>query len=162
MKVHFEELDQADDRAIARIIRDNLENYHLDIPGTAYYDPELDHLSTYYRKDNGKRAYFILKDEDGKVLGGVGMADFPPVPTCAELQKLYLSDTVKGLGLGYKLMEKIESEAVKRGYTAMYLETHSNLEAAMHLYERAGYELIDRPESVVHTTMDRFYYKQLV
>ena len=66
MKVHFEELDQADDRAIARIIRDNLENYHLDIPGTAYYDPELDHLSTYYRKDNGKRAYFILKDEDGK------------------------------------------------------------------------------------------------
>ena len=96
------------------------------------------------------------------MLGGVGMADFPPVPTCAELQKLYLSDTVKGLGLGYKLMEKIESEAVKRGYTAMYLETHSNLEAAMHLYERAGYELIDRPESVVHTTMDRFYYKQLV
>ena len=162
MKVHFEELDQADDQAIARIIRDNLENYQLDIPGTAYFDPELDHLSSYYGQDREKRAYFILKDEEGNVLGGIGMADFPSVPACAELQKLYLADPAKGLGLGRRMMEKIESEALKKGFRAMYLETHSNLEAAMHLYEKSGHVLIDRPESVVRTSMVRFYYKKLV
>ena len=82
------------------------------------------------------------------------------ISACADMQNC-VSEMDYRLSF-YRLMEKIESEAVKRGYTAMYLETHSNLEAAMHLYERAGYELIDRPESVVHTTMDRFYYKQLV
>ena len=34
-----------DDAAIAAIIRDNLRAAHLDIPGTAYFDPELDHLA---------------------------------------------------------------------------------------------------------------------
>ena len=34
-----------DDAPLSRIIRSNLEQFHLDIPGTAYFDPELDHLS---------------------------------------------------------------------------------------------------------------------
>ena len=38
----------ADDPAIAGIIRRNLEHYHLDIPGTAYFDKELDSLSRFY------------------------------------------------------------------------------------------------------------------
>ena len=37
-----------DDAVIAKIIRTNLQRYHLDIPGTAYFDPELDHLSAFY------------------------------------------------------------------------------------------------------------------
>ena len=39
-------ITEDDDAAIAAIIRANLERYHLDIPGTAYFDPELDHLSS--------------------------------------------------------------------------------------------------------------------
>ena len=47
------------------------------------------------------------------------------------------------------------------GYRRIYLETHTNLEAAMHEYERSGYRRIERPASVVHSTMDRFYLKEL-
>ena len=43
----------------------------------------------------------------------------------------------------------------------MYLETHSNLDMAMHMYEKYGFHLIGRPETVVHSTMDRFYMKEL-
>ena len=43
----------------------------------------------------------------------------------------------------------------------MYLETHTNLEAAIHLYEKAGFTEIEKPQSVVHTTMDRFFIKEL-
>ena len=37
-------ITEDDDAAIAAIIRANLERYHLDILGTAYFDPELDPL----------------------------------------------------------------------------------------------------------------------
>ncbi|MCY3066316.1 hypothetical protein [Aerococcus mictus] len=37
-----------DDRQLAKIIRHSLESVGLDQPGTAYYDPELDHLSQFY------------------------------------------------------------------------------------------------------------------
>ena len=38
----------ADNPIIADIIRTNLKKVNLDIPGTAYFDSELDSLSAYY------------------------------------------------------------------------------------------------------------------
>ena len=121
-------ITEDDDVAIAAIIRANLERYHLDIPGTAYFDPELDHLSSYYNSGSDERGYFILTDESGRVIGGAGIAEFPGIDDCAE---------------------------------GLYLETHSNLDVAMHMYEKYGFHLIGRPETVVHSTMDRFYMKEL-
>ena len=51
--------------------------------------------------------------------------------------------------------------AKEMGYKKMYLETHTNLKAAIHLYEKTGYKHIERPQSVVHSTMDRFFLKEL-
>ena len=54
----------------------------------------------------------------------------------------------------------MEEEAKRTGYHMVYLETHTNLKAAIHLYEKCGYREIERPESVVHSTMNRFYLKE--
>lgn len=150
-----------DDPKIAAIIRANLEAYHLDLPGTAYFDPELDHLSRFYAADPVRRAYFILEDDRGRVLGGAGMAEFPGLEACAELQKLYLSEEVKGCGLGRRLLEAVESAARAQGYRQLYLETHSALVPALRLYQRAGFAQIQPPSTVQHTTMDRFCLKAL-
>ena len=64
-------------------------------------------------------------------------------------------------GLGYKLIGRVEDAARARGYGRMYLETHTNLQAAMHIYEKSGYQMIDKPEAVVHATMNRFFLKHL-
>ena len=150
-----------DDAPMSRIIRSNLEQFHLDIPGTAYFDPELDHLSRYYRAAPDRRAYFVAVDEAGRVLGGVGFAEFSGFSHCAELQKLYLAEEVKGRGLGSRLMQQVQSCARSLGYGQMYLETHSNLQAAIRLYEKLGFQRIRRPEGVMHSTMDHFYLKEL-
>ena len=153
-------LKPSDDAALAALIRSNLKKYRLDIPGTAYFDAGLDHLSDFYLAEPERRAYLIL-EEDGAPVGGVGLAEFPHIEACAELQKLYLADAFKGRGLGYRLIGAVEAAARARGYRRMYLETHTNLEAAIHLYEKTGYAEIDKPESVVHATMNRFYLKDL-
>ena len=143
---------------MAAIVRAALKAHGLDIPGTAYFDEALDHLSVYY--DRPGRAYYVLL-EDGAVTGGVGLAQFEGLPGCCELQKLYLSPTARGRGLGYRMIRFIEERARALGYRQMYLETHTNLQAAIHEYERSGYRQIPRPAAVVHTTMDRFYIKEL-
>ena len=49
-----------------------------------------------------------------------------------------------------------------KGYKKIYLETHTNLKAAIHLYEKCGYKLIEKPKEVVHSSMNRFYLKELL
>lgn len=149
-----------DDARLAEIIRQNLEKKHLNIPGTAYFDPELAHLSRFYAALPEKRAYFVAEC-GGEVLGGAGYAECSAFEDCAELQKLYLSDSAKGKGLGRRLMETVEDRARQAGYRRLYLETHSILDAAIRLYEWRGYRSIDRPPSVQHGTMDRFYLREL-
>ena len=153
-------LTSAYDRELAILIRRSLKEHHLDIPGTVYYDAGLEHLSEFYGADAGKRDYFILSDKS-EVFGGIGLAEFSPMESCAELQKLYLADCVKGFGLGYDMIRLVENRARELGYRRMYLETHTNLQAAIHIYERSGYRQIPRPAEVVHSTMNRFYLKEL-
>ena len=161
MSITYRPIFPADDAALARIVRDNLRAHALDIPGTAYFDPELDDLSAFYGAEPEKRAYFVATDESGRTLGGAGLAEFPKIPDCAEVQKLYLADEAKGRGAGRALMQLVETKARQLGYRKLYLETHSNLKIALHLYETAGYARIDRPSWVFHSTMDRFYIKEL-
>lgn len=154
-------ITEAEDAAAARLVQDNLRQAGLDIPGTAYYDPELLHLSRFYNEKPTQRAYFVALNPDGRVLGGAGLAEFDGLPACAELQKLYLADSAKRQGLGTHLVQKIEQHARMLGYRQLYLETHSALTAACRLYEKLGFSEIPRPACVQHGTMNRFYCKEL-
>ena len=159
--MQFDTITAEDNKQLADIIRDNLKSYDLDIPGTSYYDENLNHLSLFYLEDAAKRFYYVLKDENGNVIGGVGLAELAFFENCAELQKLYLAESAKGAGLGYKLIELIEDKARELGYERIYLETHTNLVPAIHIYEKCGYKEIDKPAGVVHATMNKFYIKEL-
>ena len=149
-----------DNAELAEIIRYNLKNHGLDIPGTVYFDPGLDSLSDYY-SNSPKRGYYVMVDENDRVIGGIGFDEFPQFQDCAELQKLYLADSVKGRGFGYRLISFIEDKMSEAGYKFSYLETHSNLKAAIHIYGKSGYSKIDRPEGVVHGAMTDFFFKDI-
>ena len=47
------------------------------------------------------------------------------------------------------------------GYKQSYLETHDNLQAAIHIYGKFGYKEIERPKEVGHSAMNRFFLKTL-
>ena len=156
--MEFAPIEPHQDAAMAAIVRAALKEHDLDKPGTAYFDASLDHLSAYY--DRPGRAYYVLLDGE-TVVGGVGVAEFDDLPGGCELQKLYLTPALRGRGLGLDMIRFIEDRARALGYRQIYLETHTALEAALRAYERCGYRPIPRPSSVIHTTMDRFYLKEL-
>ena len=157
----YREVIASDDARLAQIVRKNLERLHLNVPGTVYFDPELDHLSVLYGGKAPQSAYFVALDDDGQAAGGAGYAPFDGIESCAELQKLYLDDSVKGRGYGKELTKLVEEKVRAAGYKNLYLETHSNLTVAMSLYEKMGFHEIERPACVMHGTMDHFYLKKL-
>lgn len=159
--LNYRKIEASDDKRIAQIIRTNLEKLHLDIPGTAYFDPELEHLSSYYNCNSSKRIYYVALDEAGQVIGGVGIAEFDGIENCAELQKLYLDDSVKGKGYGKELLLIAEDWARSTGYRNLYLETHTNLSVALKLYEKLDFCQVEKPCSTPHSTMNCFYLKKL-
>ena len=161
LRVNYRKIEKSDNAIIAKIIRDNLEKFSLNIPGTAYFDPQLDTLSEFYNEKPEMRVYFVVLDDNDNVVGGAGAAEFEGLENTAELQKLYLSDSVKGKGYGKELLRIVENWARESGYKKLYLETHTNLSVALKLYEKAGFKQIDKPKNVAHATMNRFYLKEL-
>lgn len=155
------ELKPCYDLALAELIRWNLKKHDLDIPGTVYFDDNLNHLSDYYLDKPEQRYYLVVTEDNDKLIGGVGLAEFEFFEDCCELQKLYLADEAKGAGLSYKMIARIEDKARELGYRRIYLETHDNLAAAIHVYEKCGFKEIEKPAGVVHATMNRFFIKEL-
>lgn len=149
-----------DDAAIARIIRRSLETHGLDRPGTAYFDPELDHLSAYYSAAP-RRAYFIA-ELDGEVVGGAGTSPMAGATDTAKLQKLYVAPAAQRHGIATALTRMVEDFARQAGFGTLYLETHHNLAAAIALYRALGYAESSEPlPESPHTTMDAFFKKEL-
>lgn len=131
-------IQKSDDAELGKLIKTVLTEFKANKPGTAYFDESTDHLSTVF--EHPKSAYWVL-EEDGKIIGGGGI--FPtanlPEATC-ELVKLYLYPEARGKGLGKALMDKCFESAKQLGYENIYLESMPELNQAVSMYERMGFE----------------------
>lgn len=76
----------------------------------------------------------------GRAVGCAGLATHGPRP--AEIKRLWTSPTVRGLGLGRRLLTAVEDQARSRGATAVRLDTNPSLTEAIQLYRTSGYREI--------------------
>jgi GNAT superfamily N-acetyltransferase/DNA-binding MarR family transcriptional regulator len=77
----------------------------------------------------------------------------------AEIKRLWVSDAVRGLGLGRRLLGELERYAAGHGRTAVRLDTNRSLTEAIALYRSAGYREIDRYNTERYA--DHWFEKQL-
>jgi DNA-binding MarR family transcriptional regulator/GNAT superfamily N-acetyltransferase len=57
----------------------------------------------------------------------------------AEVKRMWVSPSVRGLGLGRRLLTEVEAEAAARGVRTLRLETNRTLSEAIALYRTSGY-----------------------
>ncbi|MEU8219780.1 helix-turn-helix domain-containing GNAT family N-acetyltransferase [Micromonospora taraxaci] len=61
----------------------------------------------------------------------------------AEIKRVWVADTVRGLGVGRRLLGALERYAAERGAQVLRLDTNRNLTEAIALYRSAGYREIE-------------------
>jgi putative acetyltransferase len=136
-------IESADNPAIAAIIRSTLKEFDVAGPGTAYFDTALDDMYTSFQTAGSR--YFVGIVDD-TIVGGGGI--FPtaglPKATC-ELTKMYLIPAARGLGLARRLIDHCFEFAHHAGYNQVYLETMPELEKAVSIYERYGFQRLEGP-----------------
>ena len=136
-------IQPGDNAALAKVIRQSLEEFNAHKPGTVYFDRTTDNLYDVFKAAGSK--YFIA-EENGVLLGGGGIYPTKNLPAgICELVKLYVSNTARGRGLGKLLMEKCFAAAKANGYAKMYLETMPELNIAVPLYEKMGFTYLPGP-----------------
>jgi DNA-binding MarR family transcriptional regulator/GNAT superfamily N-acetyltransferase len=77
----------------------------------------------------------------------------------AEIKRVWVADTVRGLGIGRRVLRELEWYAAQRGWTTVRLDTNRNLTEAIAMYRSAGYGEID-PYNTEHYA-HHWFEKQL-
>ncbi|MFY8005246.1 MAG: GNAT family N-acetyltransferase [Chitinophagaceae bacterium] len=137
-------IEKIDNQGIAKIIRDTLTEFKANKPGTVYYDSSTDFLFELFAETPNSQYFVALVNNE--LVGGAGIFPTPNLPngTC-ELVKMYLLPHVRGIGLGKKLIATAIEWAKANGYNKIYLETMPELNKAVKVYEKLGFQYLCEP-----------------
>jgi len=81
-----------------------------------------------------------VSDGDPVACGGVQTIE----PDTGELKRMWVRDDWRGAGLGTRLLRHLEDQARALGHGTVRLDTNAALAEAIGMYDRAGYQAIDR------------------
>lgn len=74
----------------------------------------------------------------------VGMGAVKIMSGYAEIKRMYVEESHRGLGIAESILSRLEIYAVEQGENRICLETGIYHEAAMRLYKKLGYKVIDQ------------------
>ena len=103
------------------------------------------------------RGAFFVAMSDGLPLGCVGLKGTGS--ELAEIKRLWVAPSARGLGVGRRLMDAAENAARNLSVRIVRLDTNSALAEALQLYRRTGWNEIDRFNDDPYP--DLFFEKQL-
>ena len=136
-------VNQSDNKSLSVVLREVLVEMKIPQKGSAYEDPELDKMYEAYQFHRSK--YFIVEEYE-KVLGGAGISPLKDgEANICELQKMYFHKSLRGRGIGRKLIEICLDFALETGYEKCYIETMPNMIDAQKLYIKKGFQYINAP-----------------
>jgi len=93
---------------------------------------------------DAKRERCWIAERDEEIVGSVFLVK--ESEKTAKLRLLYVEPSARGLGIGGRLVAECVRFARQAGYEKIVLWTQSELDAARHVYEKAGFQVVDKKE----------------
>ncbi len=90
-----------------------------------------------------KRERCWIAEVNGQNVGHIFLVKHPTAPSTAKLRLLLVEPSARGLKLGSALVEECVNFASSVGYKKITLWTQSILAAARHIYQKAGFRLVE-------------------
>jgi DNA-binding MarR family transcriptional regulator/N-acetylglutamate synthase-like GNAT family acetyltransferase len=111
------------------------------------YDEEFEALAAelvakFIQRYNPKRERCWIAEKDGQIVGSVFLVS--KSKTVSQLRLLYVEPATRGLGIGSRLVAECVRFARHVGYKKVILWTQSELDAARHVYKKAGFRIVKR------------------
>lgn len=149
-----------DNLNLSIVIREVLIEIGVPKKGTAFSDPQLDFMFETYDK---KRSIYYVVENNGKIYGGAGISPLNQADyNICELQKMYFLPSIRGIGLGNKMIEKCLGFALDNKFKYCYIETLPYMQAAQKLYLKKEFYYIDGPiGNTGHTSCNVWLMKKL-
>jgi ribosomal protein S18 acetylase RimI-like enzyme len=101
-------------------------------------DRELQEISIEYNSPTG---VLLLAFDHNKAIACAGVRKIDDAT--AELKRMFVDPTYRGLQLGQQLLQQAIDEAKQLGYNFIRLDTVPTMHAAIKLYQTAGFYKID-------------------
>ncbi len=89
---------------------------------------------------DSKRERCWIAEKDGEIVGSVFLV--AKTKNASKLRLLYVEPSARGLGIGSRLVAECLRFARQVGYKKMVLWTQSELDAARHIYKKAGFRVV--------------------
>ena len=139
-ELKFETIEGEPNEADMKVLVDGMLSYHA----SKGHPRKVDKCSV------------TIKNDDGKLVGCV-MVSF--LYNGMEIGSLWVDESMRGQGLGQKLMKMAEDEGKKRGATFAYTNTFTW--QAPGFYEKLGYALYGKLEDFPPENQLSYYRKDL-
>ncbi len=153
-------IQPSDNLEVASIIRTVMTEFGAVGAGFSIEDAEVDCM---YESYTEPRTRFYVLDNKRALLGCGGIAPLAGGdPETCELKKMYFQPAARGQGYGRLLVETLLQDACRLGFRKVYIETLQSMVAANLLYQKLGFERLDRGlGNTGHCGCDTFYAMEL-
>lgn len=131
--------------AIGRVVELHGTYYHTHWRFGACFEAQVaSGLAEFFGRYDVTRDGFWIATVSGRVEGSITIDGAPAADDGAHLRWFIMSEALRGRGVGNRLIRVAVDFCRANGYPRVYLWTFEGLNAARHLYEKAGFQLVQQ------------------
>jgi GNAT superfamily N-acetyltransferase len=131
--------------AIGRVVELHGMYYHAHWGFGAFFEAQVaSGLAGFFGRYDPLRDGFWIASVSGRIEGSITIDAAHATDDGAHLRWFILSDALRGRGIGNRLVHAAVEFCRAKGYPSIYLWTFEGLNAARHLYEKAGFRLVQQ------------------
>ena len=131
--------------AIGRVVELHGDYYHSHWGFGAFFEAKVAReVAEFFGRYDPRRDGFWTASVSGRVEGSITIDGAHAADAGAHLRWFIMSAALRGTGLGNRLIHAAVDFCRGHGYPRAYLWTFEGLHAARHLYEKAGFQLVEQ------------------